>query len=414
MTCNPEGHDSARMPETSQVPEVAASSFPKLALQTPEPTAFGHGWISGISSAILGIAALGTIICFRFPGLTVIELRGHYPVELIRGLLHVLMVTSFLLGTISLCLRRNKFSGLVGIGTVLLAGLLGGSTVEIGGDIQNTWLGLDWFVLNLMLYSAVYVPLERFFALRPEQPTFRREWTTDLSYFFLNSILVQILGLLTMQPAMTLLNWARIPAVVSFLSGLPILVQAVVCILSADLTQYWVHRAFHQVPLLWKFHAIHHSAESMDWLAGSRLHLVDAVATRSLTYVPLFLLGFSQPAIVIYVVVVVIQATFIHANVRWQFAPLQRWIATPCFHHWHHSAEPAAIDKNFSVHTPLWDRLFGTWYMPGRWPASYGLCESYDVPSGWFRQFLYPFRSLLTARNKTPRKPNLNRKVTGE
>ena len=381
-------------------PESAREAFPKLALQTNEPTAFGHGWISGLISAVLGVAALGTVLCFHFPGLTVAEIRRHYPVDVIRGLLHLAMVTSFLMATISICLRHNKVLGLVGICTTLVAAMLGGSTVQIGGDIQNTWLGLDWVVLDLMLYSAVYIPLERLFALHPEQPTFRHEWTTDLSYFFLNSLLVQIVGLLTMKPAMMLFNWARVPAIVEFLSGLPVVIQAPLCILAADLTQYWVHRAFHQIPFLWRFHAIHHSAEAMDWLAGSRLHFADAVITRSLTYVPLFLLGFSEKAIAVYVVVVVIQATFIHANVRWQFPLLQRWVATPCFHHWHHAAEREAIDKNFAVHSPVWDWLFGTYYLPGRWPHRYGLCGPRDVPGGWLPQFLYPFLAMMRRRSQ--------------
>ena len=67
----------------------------------------------------------------------------------------------------------------------------------------------------------------------------------------------------------------------------------------------------------------------MDWLAGSRLRLVDAIVTRGLTYVPIYVLGFSQSAIVVYVVVVVVQATFIHANVRWEFRPVRGLIATP-------------------------------------------------------------------------------------
>ena len=62
----------------------------------------------------------------------------------------------------------------------------------------------------------------------------------------------------------------------------------------ADFTQYWVHRTFHAVPALWRFHAVHHSAEQMDWLAGSRLHLVDIAVTRGLTYVPIYVLGFAE------------------------------------------------------------------------------------------------------------------------
>jgi lathosterol oxidase len=251
---------------------------------------------------------------------------------------------------------------------------------------------MDFFVLNLLLYSAVFIPLERFFALRPGQPVFRREWPVDLTYFFVNALLVELLTLLTLQPAAILFSWARLAPVTSVVRTLPVVVQVPAIMLVADLTQYWVHRAFHRVPALWRFHAIHHSAERMDWLAGSRLHLVDAVATRGLTYVPIFVLGFSQDALIAYVFIVAAQATFIHANVRWEFRALRSIIATPAFHHWHHSAERAAIDKNFAVHTPVWDRLFRTYYLPDRWPGSYGVCGRRDVPSRWITQFVYPFR----------------------
>jgi lathosterol oxidase len=158
--------------------------------------------------------------------------------------------------------------------------------------------------------------------------------------------------------------------------------------------QYWVHRAFHRVPLLWRFHRIHHSADVMDWLAGSRLHLVDVAATRGLTYVPIYVLGFAEAALVAYVAFVSIQATFIHANVRFNFGALRWVMATPQFHHWHHGAEREAVDKNFAVHLPLLDRLFGTCYLPGdRWPASYGLAGGKPVPSGYVRQFVDPFAS---------------------
>ena len=90
--------------------------------------------------------------------------------------------------------------------------------------------------------------------------------------------------------------------------------------------------------------------------------------------------------------VVVVQATFIHANVRWEFRPVRGLIATPCIHHWHHSAERDAIDKSFAVHSPIWDPLFGTYFLPDRWPANYGLAGDDHVPSGWLSQFVYPFR----------------------
>jgi lathosterol oxidase len=282
--------------------------------------------------------------------------------------------------------------GLTGIALTLTATLLGGSRVPLDAELTSgPFLGLDWSLLNLIGYSAVYLPLERLFARDPAQPILRRGFRTDLAYFFVSSLLVQVTTLLTMKPAMVLFDWARPASLAAWVSGLPFLVQVVALLFVADLTQYWVHRAFHSWPWLWRFHAIHHSAEQMDWLAGSRLHLVDAVATRAITYVPIYLLGFSEAALFAYVLWVVVQATSIHANVRFRLRPLRVVLATPAFHHWHHSAELEAVDKNFAVHLPALDWLFGTYHLPDRWPNAYGLAEG-AVPEGYFRQMAYPFR----------------------
>jgi sterol desaturase/sphingolipid hydroxylase (fatty acid hydroxylase superfamily) len=371
----------------------ATARRPHVSLQTTEPTTFGHGWISGAAGLALGLLGLAAVLCFRFPGwLTFADLRAHYPIPWVRALLHLVLVAAFGLGTISVCLRQNKALGLGAVGSVLVAALLGGSRVPIDGELRDgPFLGLDWFLLNLIAYSAVYVPLERAFALRREQPIFRPGWRTDLCYFFVASLLVQVTTLLTLRPAATLFDWARHPAVVAWVADLPFPVQFLLVLLATDLVQYWVHRAFHSVPALWRFHAVHHSAAQMDWIAGSRLHLVDAITTRALTYVPVYVLGFPEPVVVAYVGWVVVQATFIHANVRWQLRPLRWLLSTPAFHHWHHAAEPQACDVNFAVHLPVLDRLFGTHYLPDRWPTAYGLIGGGDVPAGFLRQFVYPF-----------------------
>lgn len=374
---------------------------PHLSASTTEPTSFGHGFISGLLSAVLGIAGCGAVLALRFPAfLGHPELRPFYDAGLVRAAVHLTLVASFLLGTVSAVLRSNKALPLTGIGCTLLAALLGGSGVTPGAAGTGGWLGLDFFVLNLVLYSAVFIPLERFFALRAAQPVFRHAWVVDLTYFFLNSLLIEILSILTLQPALILFDWARVGPVAATIGGLPIVVQVPLLILVADFTQYWVHRTCHVVPLLWRFHAIHHSIEQMDWLAGSRLHLVDVILTRGLTYVPIFVLGFSQPALIVYVALVALQATFIHANVRWEFRAVRRLVATPAFHHWHHAAERAAINKNFAVHVPIWDVLFGTYYLPDRWPSEYGLGGGQQVPQRWLTQFWFPFqqKDTTTAR----------------
>ena len=134
----------------------------------------------------------------------------------------------------------------------------------------------------------------------------------------------------------------------------------------------------------------------MDWLAGSRLHLVDVVVTRGLTYVPIYVLGFAEAPLFAYVAFVSIQATFIHANVRFEFGRLDWLLATPRFHHWHHAAEVEAVDRNFAVHLPVLDRLFGTHHLPPeRWPSAYGFAGGVPVPDGYGRQFVHPFVSAV-------------------
>jgi len=365
-----------------------------FALRTIEPTRFGSGWLSGVLSAAFGLVGLGAVLCFLFPeALTTPEARALYPLPSIRGLLHLVLVASFVLGALSLSLRRNKALGTIGVGATLLAALLGGSQIEVERELERgPFLGLDWFLLNLIVYSLVFVPLERLFARLPDQGVFRRGWRTDLAYFFVSSLFVQVLTILTMKPAMVFFDWAVNAQVQAWVRQWPAAAQFVALLAVADFTQYWVHRAFHAIPLLWRFHAVHHSADQMDWLAGSRLHLVDIAVTRGLTYVPIYVLGFADGPLFAYLVVVSVQATFIHANVDFDFGPVKWLLATPQFHHWHHAAEAEAVDKNFAVHLPLLDAVFGTMYLPSRWPSAYGIGEGARPPSGWVRQFVWPLR----------------------
>lgn len=361
-----------------------------------EPTRFGSGWLSGVLATALGAIGLGAVLCFHYPSLlTMPEVRALYPVPYVRALLHLVLVSAFLLGVLSVRLRRSKRLGMTAIALTLVAALLGGSRVPLDGELRDgPFLGLDWFLLNLIAYCVVFVPLEQLFARRPEQRVFRAGWRTDLTYFFVSTLFVQVITLLTLRPAMVLFDWAASAPVQASVRGLPFVVQFAAILLLTDLTQYWVHRAFHRVPFLWRFHRIHHSAESMDWLAGSRLHLVDVAVTRGLSYVPIYVLGFAEAPLYAYVVFVSVQATFIHANLRFELAGLRGWLVTPQFHHWHHGADAEAVDVNFAVHLPLLDRLFGTYHLPrGRWPSAYGLAGGARVPGGWLYQLVLPLRA---------------------
>ncbi|MBL9076661.1 MAG: sterol desaturase family protein [Planctomycetes bacterium] len=360
-------------------------------LTTDEPHRFGSGWISGTIGAIAGLAAAGTALCLALPDqLTTPALRGWYPLPWVRAALATAIGVAFALGAVSLALRRKPTLGLVAVGAALAAaGLWALAPAAPVADGTRPTLAVDVFVLNLLLYSALFVPLERLWPLRRDQPTFRPDWWTDFAWFVSSALLVQVTTFLVLGPAESL-AFAAVPALQSTVRALPLALQFAAIVLVADLVQYWVHRACHRVPWLWRCHAIHHSAEAMDWLAGSRLHTLDAVLTRALVYAPLFVLGFAPAAIGAYLVFVAAQATFVHANVGWRLGWLEPWLVTPRFHHWHHAEAP--LDTNFAVHLPWLDRLFGTWHLPpAAWPASYGLGGNQRGPRGFWRQLAAPF-----------------------
>jgi sterol desaturase/sphingolipid hydroxylase (fatty acid hydroxylase superfamily) len=357
-----------------------------------EATAFGSGWMAGTSSLFLGGLAMLAVLAFWFPGaLSTAGIRDRYPIGLLRAALQAAIVAAFALGALSLVLRRRKVLGATGVALALAATLLGGGDVQVRNGLdRRLTLGLDWFLLNLLLLALVFVPLERAFARRREQTTFRFGWVTDGVHFLVSHLGVQALAFATLLPAAALAGVWRPAALQRTVGAQPLWLQLVAILVVADLAQYWIHRAFHRVPLLWRFHAVHHSSRAIDWLAGSRLHVVDVVLTRGLVLVPVGLLGFAPGAVYGYLVLVSFHAVFIHANVGFRFGWLDHVVTTPRGHHWHHAVAP--VDRNFAVHLPVLDRLFGTQHLPGdAWPEAYGIA-GHPVPEGWLAQLVEPFR----------------------
>ncbi|MGB7346372.1 MAG: sterol desaturase family protein [Pirellulaceae bacterium] len=355
---------------------------------------FGSGYISGMISVVLGAVGLGAVLCLLYPQiLTVADTRGLYNVGIIRIVLHFVLLAAFGAGVMSVAMRRSRALGFAGMAIVMVAALLGGSkaTSRLAID-TDVYFGLDFFLLQLVLLGMIFIPIERLCKKR-DQPIFRGEWREDLFYFFVSSLFVQSLAYLSLTPAMTMLEgtaWAN--GLREVIASQPVVLQFFEIMFFTDLVQYWFHRAFHQVPWLWRFHAVHHSAKQMDWIAGSRMHLIEIILLRAFTTLPMYLMGFAETALYAYIFFVYLLSVFVHANIRFSFGWLQYVIATPRFHHWHHGIDKEAIDVNFAVHFPLLDRIFGSYHFPkDTWPEGYGI-QGHPVPRGYWRQFLYPFQ----------------------
>jgi sterol desaturase/sphingolipid hydroxylase (fatty acid hydroxylase superfamily) len=363
-------------------------------LESPEELRqLGTGWLSGTAALIFSVAGLFFVLCLRFPTLlTIPQARPLYESSWFRLILHFMLIGAFALAALSLVLRTSKILGFSAITITMLAAILGGSRVESQGELTTgVFLGLDWFVLNVLFTGILFIPVERLFAHRKHQPLFREEWREDLFYYLVSSLMVQILTFLSMIPANTILAHTRWTAFRHFVASQPVWIQLPAIMFLTDVVQYFVHRAFHRVPWLWKFHAVHHSAKTMDWMAGARMHFLEILALRGTTVIPMYILGFGPTALHLYILLVYVHSTFVHANVRGNFDWLGRFLVTPRFHHWHHGIEKEAIDVNFAIHFPLLDRLFGTFHLPaGKWPEAYGIAD-HPVPRGYIGQFLYPF-----------------------
>jgi sterol desaturase/sphingolipid hydroxylase (fatty acid hydroxylase superfamily) len=373
---------------------VSLDSLFKRAFGDDEPSDLGTGWVSGVVSVVCGVLALGGVLCFHFPALlTAPRLRAEYPIELLRHLLLAVIIAAFAFALASGLRRKRKVLALTGGALAALALLLGGASVPLPEQVEGTMaIGLEWFLLNLLVLALVFVPLERAFPRDPDQLVFRPGWTTDGVHFLVSHLLVQLFSFASLTPALAVRE-ALIPqGLLSTVSALPLWVQLPAVVLLADLAQYAVHRSFHSVPALWRFHAVHHSSEQLDWIAGSRLHLFDALATRTLATLPVVALGFSPTAITAYLVFVSFHAVFIHTNVRFRLEWLEGLLVTPRIHHFHHADEKEAIDTNFAVHFPFIDRALGTQFLPrGRWPRAYGIADK-SMPEGWLGQLVKPLR----------------------
>jgi len=357
-----------------------------------KPLQVGKGRISGLIGCFLAILSFLGVLSFHFPEYTTTpDLRAVYDVELIRKLMFGALVIAGSLGMLNFVRGKSRRLGLLAWAFVLASIALGGHRVEVGDFADNTpYIGLDWFILDLLGSSVIFILLEKLLQFR-KQSVLREHWQTDLNHFLLNHLIVGFVLLSSNMFVRDYFTWAVDDSLQAWILGLPFLLQLFIVLLAADLVQYWSHRAYHEIPFLWRLHAVHHSVKHMDWLAGSRQHVLEIFITRALVLVPVYVLGFSKEVIDAYVIIVGFQAVFNHANVQVNFGWLKYIIVTPQFHHWHHSSDEAGLDKNYALHFSFLDYLFGTAVQSVQeWPDGYGVVGDY-VPDGIVKQQLFPF-----------------------
>ncbi len=357
----------------------------------------GEGKISGCISATLGLLSLLAVLAYLYPSyLTTTEMRKIYNAQDLQLVLKYGMYFSLFFGLLSFLLIKAKYKvlGLFGGGLTLCAFLLGGYQIPVAAVEPITLsLGVDWLILAFLASTFIFMTLEKCFPKYKNQLILRPEWGVDLFYFCFNHLAISAILIFANYHA-SHFDWALSESVQSFIQSLPVWLQVVMIILAADFVLYWEHRAYHEINWLWPIHAVHHSVENLDWLAGSRGHFVQVFSERAMVMIPLYLLGADQTALNIYVAFAALQAVIIHCNIGFTFGPLKYIFVTPQFHHWHHGSEKPALDTNYSAHTVIFDKLFGTYHLPqNHWPQYYGTTK--PLPKTVIGQTLYPLKEWI-------------------
>lgn len=244
--------------------------------------------------------------------------------------------------------------------------------------------------LALLVGFALLTPLELWFR-RHDQRVRRPGLRTDVLHFLFTGLLRNVATLAGVLAVYGLLSRLTIPWTAEWLSARSPLVQFGLLLLVFELFGYWYHRMSHTVPFLWRLHAVHHSSEHLDWISAARLHPFEGFFQGLVIGPPLVLLGFQPVGVPVVGVALTLWAILLHANIDWRLRRLDGLIGTPEYHHWHHSNEPQARNKNFSALLPVLDRAFGTYYQPThRRPVVYGIDGT--VPDSWIGQLAAPLR----------------------
>jgi sterol desaturase/sphingolipid hydroxylase (fatty acid hydroxylase superfamily) len=247
--------------------------------------------------------------------------------------------------------------------------------------------------------AVVFTVLTWFWACNPGRAWWQKsDLVTDLCYWFFIPVITRFLriGMLIVGAAL-LFRITTADGLVAFydnghgpLATLPLAVQMLVFLVGEDFILYWTHRLFHG-ERMWKYHAVHHSSEELEWISAARFHPINLFLGSVFADVALLVAGISPNVFVVLGPLTVAHSAFVHANLDWTLGPFKYVIAGPVFHRWHHTSADRGGEKNFAATFPVLDLIFGTFYMPeGELPDDYGIADR-SFPKNFAGQLTHPF-----------------------
>ncbi len=251
----------------------------------------------------------------------------------------------------------------------------------------------------LVIVSLGCFLLERVAPWRPQQKTFRRGFVQDLFWLVFNGHYLGLLLALVTGHVVTAFNallyraGLPVPESLALVAGWPPWAQFVVFLVLKDFVEWNIHRLLHNVPWLWEFHKLHHSIRELDWIGNFRFHWGEIVVYKTLSYLPLVVLGVDGRVLLAIAVVWTVMLDLNHANVPVSWGPLRYLLNSPKMHVWHHDVElHGKGGQNFGQVLSVWDWLFGTAYWPAdrEQPERLGFAGMESYPESVPGRFVYP------------------------
>mgnify|MGYP001232501230 FL=1 len=258
------------------------------------------------------------------------------------------------------------------------------------------------FMKNLPIslgLAVAFTVLTSFWACNPGKPWWHKsDIVTDLCYWFFIPVIARYLRIgMLIAGAALLFQITTAEGLIAFydnghgpLASLPLGVQMIIFLVGEDIILYCAHRWFHG-RTLWKYHAVHHSSEELEWISAARFHPVELFLRSVTADVIMLMIGISPNVLVVLGPLTIAHSAFVHANLEWTLGPFKYVIAGPVFHRWHHTAADRGGEKNFASTFPILDIICGTFYMPkGELPDHYGVAER-EFPTSFPAQLVHPF-----------------------
>jgi sterol desaturase/sphingolipid hydroxylase (fatty acid hydroxylase superfamily) len=238
--------------------------------------------------------------------------------------------------------------------------------------------------INLLVLMVLFSVVEGCWPASAAHKWWRRPLLVDLCSWSIHPLAIGAGVTVAVASTRALLSavpnegfWAALLSLRARVAGFPLIPQTIAALMITDFLSYWIHRAYHRLPLLWAFHVVHHTSEKLDWLSTSRLHPLSQTLNTALLGTILLMAGLPLKAVVVANAMIGAAALLVHANVRWTFGPLRYLLVSPIFHQWHHARpdDAASHDEpaNFGAMFSIWDRLFGTWSLPSVRPPRFGV-----------------------------------------